>query len=296
MNRQLVFVHGRSQQGKDSKALKSEWIAAWEQGLSKSGFTLPISEDQIRFPFYGDTLDQMVGGLSPEAAAGIVVRGEGPLPPSEDKFLGAWLAELKERSGIGDVEVEEALRVGQTRGVQNWGWVQAILKIVDRKIPGASALSVAIATRDVYQYLHNSTFRQVMDDGVRSAFKAGTETVVVSHSLGTVVAYNVLAKGAPANGVSVPQFITLGSPLAVTVVKERINPLVYPSCVENWFNAMDERDVVALYPLNARNFEVVPEIENKTDVDNDTANRHGITGYLSDAVVAQRIHQALTTP
>lgn len=294
MNRQLVFVHGRSQQNKDSGALKSEWIAALERGLSKSGLTLPISEDQIRFPFYGDTLHQMTDGLSAESAAQIVVRGERPLPPSEEAFLNAWMAEVKEHFPIEDAEVEEALREGQTRGVQNWGLVQAILKILDRKIPGVSAFSVAIATQDVYHYLTKSTFRKVMDDGVRRAFKAGMETVVVAHSLGTIVAYNVLAKGEPAEGVSVPQFITLGSPLAVTVVKERIKPLVYPLCVKTWFNAMDERDVVALYPLDARNFEVLPQIENKTDVHNDTENRHGITGYLSDAVVAQRIHQALT--
>ncbi|QYF94444.1 hypothetical protein KY495_04295 [Massilia sp. PAMC28688] len=293
MNRQLVFVHGRSQQGKDSTALKSEWIGAWERGLAKSGLRRPISDDQIRFPYYGDTLDQMSDGLSPEEAAKVVVRGERPLPPSEGEFLQAWLGEVQARSGIGEAEVEQALRAGQTRGVQNWGWVQAILGIIDRKIPGASGVSVAVATRDVYQYLHHATVRKVMDDGVRSAFKAGTETVVVSHSLGTVVAYNVLAKGEPAPGVRVPEFITLGSPLAVAVVKARVKPLVYPLCVDTWFNAMDERDVVALFPLDSRNFEVVPAIENKTDVDNDTSNRHGITGYLSDAVVAERIYRAL---
>ena len=296
MNRQLVFVHGRSQQNKESKALKLEWIEAWEHGLSKSGLNIPIREDQIRFPFYGDTLAQMSNGLSDEEAAKIVVRGEAPLPPSEKKFLESWLADLKNHYGMGDAEVAEALRKGQTRGVQNWGWVQAILEIVDRKVPGASALTVAIATQDVYQYLNRPSFRTVMDNGVRSAFQAGTQTVVVSHSLGTVIAYNVLAEGAPAPGVIVPEFITLGSPLAVTAVKEGIKPLVYPSCVDVWFNALDQRDVVALFPLDAKNFEVVPEIENKTDIDNDTSNRHGITGYLSDAVVAKRIYQALTAP
>jgi hypothetical protein len=296
MNRQLVFVHGRSQQNKDAKALKAEWVGAWEQGLSSSGLKVPIGDDQIRFPYYGDTLGQMTDGLSPEEAAKIVVRGERPLPPSEDAFLNAWLGQLKERYGIDDADLEEARRAGQTRGIQNWGWVQAILEIVDRKVGGASTLSVAIATRDVYQYLHNSTVRKVMDDGVRSAFTPGKETVVVSHSLGTVVAYNVLAKGEPAPGVSVPLFITLGSPLGVTAVKERLMPLVYPYCVETWFNAFDERDVVALFPLNSKNFEVVPEIENKNNVNNDTSNRHGITGYLKDAVVAKRIYQALTAP
>ena len=56
---------------------------------------------------------------------------------------------------------------------------------------------------------------------------------------------------------------------------------------------MDERDIVALYPLDSDHFAIDPAIENKLDVDNPTVNRHGITGYLSDAVVARRIHDAL---
>ena len=62
MTRQLVFVHGRAQQGKNAGLLKQEWIEAWKSGLAKTGLTLPISEDLIRFPYYGDTLDQLVGG------------------------------------------------------------------------------------------------------------------------------------------------------------------------------------------------------------------------------------------
>jgi hypothetical protein len=50
---------------------------------------------------------------------------------------------------------------------------------------------------------------------------------------------------------------------------------------------------VALFALDDANFPIDPSIENKIDVDNDTSNRHGISGYLSDAVVARRIHEAL---
>jgi hypothetical protein len=61
-----------------------------------------------------------------------------------------------------------------------------------------------------------------------------------------------------------------------------------------WFNALDHRDIVALYPLDADHFGVEPAIENKTDVENHTDNRHGISGYLDDEVVARRIFDALT--
>ena len=59
---------------------------------------------------------------------------------------------------------------------------------------------------------------------------------------------------------------------------------------------MDERDVVALYPLDPTHFPIapsVPPINNKQDVDNNTENHHGITGYLSDPEVAQTIYAAL---
>ena len=57
---------------------------------------------------------------------------------------------------------------------------------------------------------------------------------------------------------------------------------------------MEERDIVSLYALDETHFPVDPAIENKTDVDNFTENRHGIAGYLSDKVVAKRIYDALT--
>ena len=40
--RQLVLVHGRSQEQKDAVALKAEWLEALNEGLAKSNLTLPI--------------------------------------------------------------------------------------------------------------------------------------------------------------------------------------------------------------------------------------------------------------
>jgi hypothetical protein len=46
-------------------------------------------------------------------------------------------------------------------------------------------------------------------------------------------------------------------------------------------------------PLDAKNFDVAPPIENKRDVMNFTDNRHGIAGYLADPVVAAKIVEYL---
>jgi len=51
----------------------------------------------------------------------------------------------------------------------------------------------------------------------------------------------------------------------------------------------------ALHPLDSVNFNISPSIENKTDVNNHTDNRHGIAGYLDDATVAIQIRNALAT-
>ncbi|MDZ4681096.1 MAG: hypothetical protein SH848_03125 [Saprospiraceae bacterium] len=61
-----------------------------------------------------------------------------------------------------------------------------------------------------------------------------------------------------------------------------------PESVKNgWFNAYDDRDVVALNPLDKVHFNINAAVYNKNDVKNHTKNRHGIEGYLEDAEVAK---------
>lgn len=294
MSRQLVFVHGRAQEHKDSVALKKEWIDAWTKGLAKSDLSLPIAEEDIRFPYYGQTLFDLVEEVDPEKAARVVVRGEG-MPESQKEFMRSVLEEVKAKALTEEQFRDVAGQQVIERGPLNWGWVQKILEAVDKHVPGASGASIALATNDVYQYLKNPGIRDVIDTGVRSAVDPDVETVVVSHSLGTVVAFNVLRRDGDDANWRVPLFVTLGSPLAVTAIKKGLRPIKHPACAPEWFNAMDSGDIVALYPLDEDHFDVDPAIENKTDVHNHTSNQHGIAGYLDDKDVARRIYDALVT-
>jgi pimeloyl-ACP methyl ester carboxylesterase len=160
-------------------------------------------------------------------------------------------------------------------------------------VPGGSSASIALATNDVYQYLRNPGVRDTIESGVRTAFSTVEPTVVVSHSLGTVVAFNLLRRDGVAMGWDIPLLVTVGSPLGVKAIRAALSPVEHPPSVRHWYNAMDERDVVALYPLDRAHFDVDPAVENKVDVRNRTSNRHGISGYLDDAVVASRIYDAL---
>ncbi|NLF72362.1 MAG: alpha/beta hydrolase [Candidatus Anammoximicrobium sp.] len=290
--RQLVFVHGRAQEHKDAATLKGEWLATLRQGLAKSQLELPIPEDAVRFPYYGQTLFDLVSGVPADQAAEVIVRGAGE--DSEQRtFAQAIIGEICEQNGITDEQIagEAAGRVVE-RGPLNWEWVQAALRAIDRVRP-ASAATIALITNDVYQYLRNPGIRDQIETGIRQAMQPGVPTVVVGHSLGSVVAYSLLRRDGPASGWRVPLYLTVGCPLGVTAIKRALAPNHHPQCVDKWFNAMDDRDVVALYPLSRKHFPISPEIENKTDVDNQTPNRHGIIGYLNDREVARRIYDAL---
>jgi hypothetical protein len=296
MTRQLIFVHGRAQERKDARAMKDEWIDAWRKGLAKSGLEVPIPDSQIRFPYYGDTLDQLTRGVDPRDVAEVIVMGQSA-DAEEKAFVLAYLREVQRSAGISDAQVRR-LNGAPTieQGVQDWHWVHPLLSALDANVPGASGTSVALFTNDVYRYLTSPGIRDVMDVGVRRALAPGRQSVVVSHSLGTVVAYNVLRRDGETAGFEVPLFVTLGSPLAVNVIRQALAPIRHPRCAERWFNAFDPRDIVALYPLDVAHFDIDPSIENKTDVDNNTPNRHGIAGYLDDKDVARRIFDALMAP
>ena len=297
--RQLVLIHGRSQEKKDAVALKAEWLDALDEGLAKNGLSLPIAEADVRFPFYGDTLYQMSGGVAAEAAAEVIVRGTDGDAEAQ-RFTRAIMEEIRKEAGITEAQMAEI--AGQDvveRGPQNWEWFQTMLAAIDRHVPFGSGASIALFTNDVYQYLKNKPVRDKIDAGVSAALKPGVETVVVSHSLGTVVAYNLLRHFGTVRGWKVPLFVTLGSPLAITEIRKTLKqdaPTRCPECATRWYNAMDERDVVALYRLDTGHFPLAPPdpaIENNFSVRNKTRNRHGIAGYLDDAEVAKRIHSAL---
>ena len=304
MSRDLVFVHGREDQSLDAASLKEYWVDAWRTGLAKAGLGLPLPEDRIRLPFYGDTLEQMIGGRRAEDAACAIVRGD-HLAREQEVFLKAFLAEVQECAGIPDQDVAAILdQEVRERGLLDWVWVQGILAVLEQRAAVAGSAMIALHANDLFQYLHNAEFRRRMEEGIRAAFRPGVETVVVAHSLGTVIAYNLLKRegadrenhrggGSGGAALDVQLFVTLGSPLAVGIVKRSLRPLAHPKCVAHWINVVDDDDPIALYPLDPENFDVQSAIENKTDIDHPGADRHGVAGYLSDPEVARRIRDAV---
>jgi hypothetical protein len=124
--RELIFIHGMSQQKKDAAAIKEEWTSALKEGLAKSSLTLP-SDVTIRFPYYGDTLFELVQGMPADQVASIVIKGEGA-STQEQEFIRSILLEASDQSLISQADIREvAGEEAIAKGPLNWGWVRAQL-------------------------------------------------------------------------------------------------------------------------------------------------------------------------
>lgn len=291
MNRPtLVLVHGRAQQGRDPAELTRIWLDTLRLGLGRERSAI-LTEVDVQLPYYGEVLDQFVQGLHGSIPVDILVRGD---PAGIDEDYRTFHTEIVEEMRLGlnltDEQVELFLADGvRERGPLNWEWVQALLRAADA-IPGVSAGAIERFTRDVYLYLSSTRVRRAVNGIVDAAIPSG-KTVIIGHSLGSVVAYDVLRTTARPLDVSL--YVTVGSPLGVGPIRRTLAPLRFPTAVKAWYNALDERDTVALHPLDAATFPVDPPVENFVKVRNGTENAHGITGYLNDPVVAKRIYDCL---
>lgn len=281
----IIFIHGRAQEGKDPVRLQQIWEDAFDEGLKAAGLSRPIGLE-IALPYYGDILDQLIETLEAPLVTDVVEKGA-KQDDNEADFRGQLLMELAEGAGLTDQDIHQNFE-GQLieKGPLNWGWIRAILKTLDRsKIIGEKIIDQF--TRDVYVYLTNKNVRRRIDSIIQPHI-GGSPCVVVGHSLGSIIGYNIL-KGDPAQ---VSRYITVGSPLGIKAIKRLLeSPLVSPT--HAWYNARDKQDFVSLYNLNSKHFDVQPPINNYNDIDNHTDNQHGIVGYLPDRWVAKAIYEGL---
>ena len=278
----LVLVHGRAQGGKDKGELRQLWIDTWKKGLL-AGQPDRVDALDIRLPFYADRLDELVRD-SDAFPANVATRGDpANVDPAYMEFRQQIAEAAAQKAGVlADLHREDVYR---ERGPMNWNWVQRILQKLE-SVPGLSGNMIERFARDVWVYLTDDDVRQEINGIVADELPKSGPVIVLGHSLGSVVAYDILRQ---AQGITVPLFLTVGSPLGVRAIAERLRPIGFPSVAAGWYNAYDDRDAVALNPLDATHFPVVPAIENFGGISNGTDNAHGIVGYLNDRTLAAKI-------
>ncbi len=146
---------------------------------------------------------------------------------------------------------------------------------------------------DVLDYLYGP-FKQAMREPVRKALLASpSPKVVVSHSLGTIITYDVLNQPDLA-GLKVDVLFTLGCPLGIGNVQKLIRdsagrPNPVPPQIAAWSNYSDPFDPVALEHTLRDEFTPPPNFAHDEEVNNQARNNHDLTGYLKIPLIAQAI-------
>lgn len=285
----LIFVHGIAQHGKDPDQLKQLWYEVLQDNLQLAGTALP-ADVEIGFPFYGDVLFDLTAQLAQSQPLGVKLKGSA-WPPLEADRLELAL-ELASNAGISRQQIEAQLPPQvREKGPLQWEWVHAVLSVLDQSVL-LGDITLQQATAEVHAYLNYPAVSDAVDTILSTAFKGEGPCIIVAHSLGTVVTYRVLTTLAGA--IDVRALITLGSPLGLNAIRRKLpTPLAMPRRVAKWQNAYDDRDVVALLPLDQTRWDIQPSIENYSGVSNGTDNAHSISGYLNDRRVGRWVADAL---
>ncbi|MFC4611430.1 alpha/beta fold hydrolase [Streptomyces maoxianensis] len=302
MRPRVVYVHGNGNKVRP-ELLKSQWdTALFGRDMAEAShmaYWAPLQYENPLPDFRPDPLDggQMDIEESPEP-----VEFEAP-----GEFVARTLDEA--RSEAGDIAPESPEptpgtgRIGDALG----DWLSEMTYLADTlaeseetgvgpQIPLEALPLPRSARKAVFRTLVKHTFKDVhayffggagaaIRDVVREALDDldGAPVAVVGHSLGSIVAYEVLAE----QEREVELFVTVGSPLAITEVQDHlVKPPAVPAGVMAWRNASDLRDLVALdHTLRP---EYAPtELVTDLLVTNDSRNHHGISQYLENPDVRE---------
>ena len=149
---------------------------------------------------------------------------------------------------------------------------------------------------DVIDYLYGP-WTEAMRVPVRQALlRSPRPKVIVAHSLGTVILYDVLSEPIFA-GFRVDLLVTVGSPLGIGNIQQRLRdgagrPNPVPKPVRAWSNFADRFDPVALEATLRDEFDPPKDFATDISVNNAARNNHDLPGYLSVGVVRQTIADA----
>lgn len=293
MTATLVFVHGRGQEFKDPAKMLESWRAGLATGLAEGGHPVPSGTPVL--PFYGNLLFRITAELERSAIDLESLPADpddpGPLHPALSEEIGTIEGEMlldmvTAASGSQADEQENLFRRAGQR-ILAWKAARQALMIVaehgrvDREV-------IKSQLRDVAVYLGDKNAREQILGTVRAGLPADGPLVLVTHSLGTVVARDLLDD--PGVRQRTRGWLTCGSPLGLPAVQRNLQTRPFRNPGVDWLSAYDVRDVVALgHPLRPSWKDPLADLA----VDNGDAP-HSIERYLAHREVADFVHRTVT--
>lgn len=291
----LVFIHGINNEKNSAEKIADEWWQSIVDGWKEYGLQIK-AKPQIKAAFYGDILAGGANGQSQQM-------GTSSEAAASASF--EFLNEYRENAGLSDEEfarLQAAVDPGfnyQQQGSFRATLVRLAAAIAEglptiSKVVTKSFLIQAVTYIEmagIREAIHHKVIEQVFPND-------GTPTIVVSHSLGTVVAYNTLfdAKyGVSEQGTPVPLLLTLGSPLAIDMmdaVTPARNSFPRPQ-VSKWINGFRKDDFVPLDKALKKATIGFDEIINYRTKMVDGKDPHSIAEYLKAEQISTALNDAL---
>jgi hypothetical protein len=289
----MILVHGINQQGKSSQKILDEWLPSLRAAYDTHGADPLLKLSRIEAAFYGDTLEELSSVRVKDQA---IALGADDVPDDFLEFAADALKEMALRMGASEAQINaELLETAVAQGAgPNKKWIKAIARVIETISPLHGTLALRVLAQ-AHAYIRNEHVHDEVNKLVRPLFEDDEPAIVVSHSLGTIVAYSLLREFAKRNRPRrSPLLVTLGSPLGIDSVRRGFpKPRVKPDNVQRWVNGADPEDFVALRPeLTSENFG--PGIENYPNIDNGYENPHSIVGYLSDSRITNAIAESIS--
>lgn len=289
----MILVHGISQEGKSEQQIHDEWLGPLRATFTRFGNDPLGRLTRIDAAFYGDLLDE---NSSPWLKSEVLAMGAEEADDEFDEFAVQAFEEMALVIGVTKEQIEA--EAAETTVPMGKGPHKKWMKAIARAVETVSPFKGTIALRTLGQahaYIRNQHVHNLVNGKVRPLFENDEPTIVVSHSLGTIVSYALLREFARNKRPrQIPLWLTLGSPLGIDAVRKGFTkPRVRPANVARWVNGADPEDFVALRPaLAAKDYG--PDVENISDIENGWENPHNITAYLGDDRIAKAISDAIS--
>ncbi|MFD3459140.1 hypothetical protein ACFWVM_05475 [Nocardia fluminea] len=331
MSTTLLFIHGRSQESDDEIArdpdrlaayvlnMKRKWVGGLAKGLIAAGRS-PVDESQVVFPFYGNVFADAIkdfeagGGRRPElemldttpaadeaqlvqTKVALLLDAANAIHYDSVKELGYTDpgVVITEHDVVRELGFGDALKLPIVRGA---------LQFLSRKT-GAPTLIIERFLDDVAYYLEMAEMRErvlgIVERDLQARLGSGGDIVIVGHSLGSVLAYDLLTR-LPAT-YNVRQLVTAGSPLGFPIVQKNllgkvagrrpVVPAIIAARSAAWLNAYDVLDIVALVHPLAGSFDESLAGQLADERTFNPTGPHSIEDYLADPDIAVPISRAM---
>ncbi|HIF9411588.1 TPA: hypothetical protein ACX6R8_003503 [Photobacterium damselae] len=237
MRKRYIAIHGRSNKP-PAHILEDSWLRAINDGRRHVNQPF-INKSQFSMAYYADVFYQQPLYFDPEPYLPDIPTNHSPIPLAVDEdHLSEMMEQNKWRL---DNRFFEPL-------LSEFG-VYRVLNYLSKPL-------LRYWLTDVYRYFHEPAFAlEIEKPLIRLLQQYRHHSItLISHSLGTVIAYNVLQKLAAqrtTQDITIDKWITLGSPLGLVSVKAQLKrnlqgSLAVPENVSAWHNYSDKRDIVCI--------------------------------------------------